>query len=205
MYRYPTRLVCLFSRVSSLVVPCGCIASKHSRSLSSFLLRSSCLLPLLLLQQPDAPMRHNIHTAFSSFPSTTCEHVCCVRRDPASSAAIYLAFLQVGLEVADLFQAAFSHKTDPGSSGRARHAHTQQHAVHVDAIAINESRTLPLAAVHWGKPQQPTPGPKNAQAYGMAAWQTSERWPQKKVSRLEGTTEEIPSPAPINGAEPDLM
>lgn len=119
----PTHLVCcLFSPVSSLVAPCGCIASKHSRSLSSFLLRSSCLLPLLLLQQPDAPMRHNVHISF--FPSTTCEHVCCVRRDPASSAAIYLAFLQVGLEVADLFQAVFSHKTDPGSSGRARHAHT---------------------------------------------------------------------------------
>lgn len=79
-------------------------------------------------------------------------------------------------------------------------------AVHVDGIAINESMPLPLAAVHWGKPQQPTPGPKTRR-HGMA-WghgRTSERWPRKKVSRLEGTTEEIPSLAPINGAEPDLM
>lgn len=85
-------------------------------------------------------------------------------------------------------------------------------AVHVDGIAINESMPLPLAAVHWGKPQQPTLGPKTRR-HGMAwhgighgAWgHTSERWPRKKVSRLEGTTEEIPSLAPINGAEPDLM
>jgi hypothetical protein len=33
-----------------------------------------------------------------------------------------LALLQVGREVADLFQDVFSHKTDPGTSGRARHA-----------------------------------------------------------------------------------
>lgn len=179
MYRYPlissAAAACSVQSSSSLVAPCGCIASKHSRSLSSFLLRSSCLMLLLLLQQTDAPMRHNTHLSF--FPSTTCEHVCYVRRDPASSAAIYLAFLQVGLEVADLFQAVFSHKTDPGTSSRARHAHTAtcrplidcvHYAVHVDGIAIDESRPLPLAAVHWGKPQQPTPGPKTRR---HMAWQ----------------------------------
>lgn len=76
MYRYPlisSAAACSVQSSSSLVAPCGCIASKHSRSLSSFLLRSSCLLPLLLLQQTDAPMRHNIHLSFS--PSTTCEHI----------------------------------------------------------------------------------------------------------------------------------
>lgn len=78
---------------------------------------------------------------------------------------------------------------------------------------MNESMPLPLAAVHWGKTQQPTQDPKlagMARQHGMArhaawGWETSERRPRKKVSRLEGTTEEIPSPAPINGAEPDLM
>jgi hypothetical protein len=90
-----------------------------------------------------------------------------LRRDPASFAAIYLAFLQVGLEVADRFQAVFSHKTDPGISGRARHAESnlqtgycQDDAVHVNTIAINESMPLPLAAVHWGMPAAAHQGPK---------------------------------------------
>jgi hypothetical protein len=42
-------------------------------------------------------------------------------------------------------------------------------------------------------------------AWVLGPWQTSERWPRKNVSLLEGTTEEIPSLAPINGPEPDLM
>lgn len=89
-------------------------------------------------------------------------------------------------------------------------ATVQRYAVHADAIAISESMPLPLAAVHWGMPQQPTRDTQNAQAWhGMGRARGRGRHLSggpKKVS-LEGTTEEIPSLAPINGPEPasDVM
>lgn len=128
MYRYPqhtrthaSRLLVQFSRAVWLY---------RIEAVSSFLLRSSCLLP------PAAHLDYSCYFSNSRTiqcgttpiffrPFMICESICCARRDPASSAAIYLAFLQVGLEVADLFQAVFSHKKtqgfQAGLSGRAMH------------------------------------------------------------------------------------
>lgn len=103
----------------SLVAPCGCIASKHSPPPSSFALPASCRPPTSTAVAPCWDNQTLERGTTFHILSTECVSAFCVRRDPASPAAIYLDFLQVGLEVADLFQAVPSHKTDPGSSGRA--------------------------------------------------------------------------------------
>lgn len=171
MYRYRCASSQTPRSIFSPVTPCGCIAGLLLHPPSLFLPPAGHPTRLPLQYHSTVQYCRNqrlerCQQLLCWFPSCplSAAHCCCVRRDPASSATIYLAFLQVGLEVADLFQDVFPHKTYPGNpiQGTPCTPGTQYTSMRFVIVA------LAPCSCSLGKPQQPTQDPKRA---GMAwAW-----------------------------------